>query len=576
MARIPKYESNVSSQLGSSGRLEGNAPAGAFGAYTAKAQEVRAKTIGDIGDIVTERAIKLKELQDYNDAMAEYTKANGTVREYLNNSILSRKGKDAQGAVADIGDFMDKVYRESGDKILQPRTKEFFNKQWGQYREENLNTVSKHQASQFRVYLEENAGATLKNFIEDTAVDPYNEEKRQRSLNSGLSIIQSNFGGYGDEVVASKFLDYSDELYANNVQKMMLGNPVQAMQFYTANAEKMKASTKNVLSKQLQDAVIKYTSQGIADGVFAGGGSYGDMVNKTKDIKDPYLREAVTERLNTLYNQKERADKELQDNMVKGFFQEIEYKNAPTMNDIPANLPDYYKNVARSYINKVNSGSLSTDYQTYYWLRDNMDKTTDLYLYRDKLDNTRFRELLALQKGLPEGAKAGKVNKIGEPALSDVKEVFELLKGEKYDSDIGGFNDFYQFIIRNTPKDKPLTEKDIYEVGGRYFRKGKVGTNWFGSIKGEIAYNESGLFKPKLTEREEEITSSKPFINIASKHQIDIKDTSASISYLQGYYIPAEAYLTEKGIPLTEKNLSIAIAKAMTGQLDLSKYRTTK
>lgn len=591
--KIPTYERTISSDLANGARVQGGADANAFGYAEGRALENKANSLSNVanaidhaGDVISNRALELKVTYDKNRVLEDISKTRIAVNEYMTQLGSQRTGKNAKGFTAQVKEDLIKFKAEAIKGLDSGFQRKLFEENWLNDNENYITKAANHESTEYKKYIEDNTKSTLTNLSNEIASDPYNNERFKYNLEMGFGLIDTNFGPYGEETVLEQKRKWSSASYAGAVGTMVVNDPYKADEFFKANKQFIEPETRNKLDKQIKEEVIKRKSQAIADSIYSKGAGYGDAISKANNIKDVDLRESTVKRLDLLYGQKEKEEKQRDETLIYGVYDDVTRNPDFSLDAIPNNLPPAHKTALQNYIIKKNSGRLNTNWNVYMDLRDRLisgeANLNDIISSMDNLSDIHRRELEEYAKK-SEKQREERIAKADPKLASTIKDVWEKhenktfnSKKEKHNISLKQFEDFVYNNYDYGSKEEPY--RNIVKLAEEYYRKGKVPVKkWYGDSTETITYGEAlnrGLvdisnkynkkdsFSMELTKAEEEnIYSTDEYQRVSSSFKLENQDDHAV--FINTYYIPAIKILQRTGREVNIDNITTLISKKL-------------
>lgn len=540
MPTVPKLESNVTQNVTNLGRVNTQVDLG---------DQQIGQAFGKAVDILQnekDRADRLEVMR----VDRELTQLEINMLHDKNNGALFKKGKDAFALPEEI----DKTYQEESAKIKESlggmKQKMIFDKIAADRKLSIDQTIQRHVGTQIREYDAQETDSYIKTQRDYALDNAYDSTKVDKAIGSQVMAITAHAqnNGLGPEFIKQKTQDIESKTHAAVIGKMInTGDDITAEQYYGKVKDRLSGDEKAAVEKDLEIASLRGKSQRTADEIWSGSKSYGQALDKVKDIEDPKLRDATQERINQLNHQKkiQEAERDKQYNIMST---NIIDKTGSTAS-IPPAIWQTFSNTERasleSYANMRRGGKerQDNDPRIYDDLQNLKAIAPDKFL---EIDFTNPKYLTGLKSSTREQfsktqaeMRAGKGK---DGSVSDMQIMNDSLKlmGIKKDSDDGiAFRRMVDEQIEEFSKanGKKPSNKELRQITDAL--SVEVITD-----KGVLWDTKKRLFQLKDADLQKEFE-----VEIPERKKKDI-----------------EKFLNKKGIPVNDKNVREYYKKVLEAQ----------
>lgn len=410
-------------------RVSTSAPIEAFGGGRAAENVTRqAQNLGEQAIQTIEKnqalAAKLaKEEKDKADDVATQDAYTRTVqlRNRLmydpENGAMNRKGKDAFGAGEEYGKQFEAGADEIENSLTNPEQKALYKRiREGEARDLDSN-LTRHTFAQAQAYDEETTAASVSTTREDAVMNYQDPGKVGMSINRQKVLIESNGkrNGQPAEMIKQKQMAAESTTHEAVINRMLAnGQDLMASDYYKNIKGSIHGDAVAQVERNLQEGSIRGESQRQAVKIYTTNNDLTSALQAVDKIKDPKIQDATRDRVKQKFLEKEQAKDAAEEQTFRSAFSIVE--KTRNKDDIPPDQWDQLsparKNSITEYLEKAaKKEGVQTDWDAYYNLKQMAaspalrDKfmQTDLLLYRPKLADAEFKELVNAQSDGKKG-----------------------------------------------------------------------------------------------------------------------------------------------------------------------------
>jgi hypothetical protein len=413
MPRAPSYERQARVQPIRGGTINVRTDPRDFGAGVGAAVSVAAF------DVVRQEVDRADEIA--------FTAASSRLKARANKMLydpqegaLAKKGKDSFDLPSTVMPEFDQAAGDIAAELTTDRQKLAYSKAVAQVRMDVDLAVQRHVYAERREYDKLETEGLISTARSDAVHNYADPERvmRELQIQTQTIIAHAKRNGVGAEATrvaveqtrSKTLLDVIERAATDNNDKV-------AKVYYEEGKSFLKGDDQTKAAKLVEETSLRGESQRVADELLSteGENSSAQLAKKIKDIKDPKLRDLVQNRIDAELNRREQRQAEEREDLFMGALNMIE--RGSSFADLSASAVaqlNYNQRAAlRSYQKSLAKGqNIETDWELYYRLKTmgTTDATlgefakTDLMQYRHKLDDTEFKELVALQGSYRKGA----------------------------------------------------------------------------------------------------------------------------------------------------------------------------
>jgi hypothetical protein len=244
----------------------------------------------------------------------------------------------------------------------------------------------------------------------------------QRSIDTQKSVIleHANRMGLPPEYVQMKTKEVESQTHSTVINRMLSnGQDKLASQYFAANREVFTGKDIIQVEKALEEGSLRGESQRLSDEIMGKTKTMTAALEEAREIKDPKLRDAVTERVRGEFSLKKAAEAEDQEKRFQSYADIIE-KNGGRPDQSGGLLPPAQwmaldlkeRQALETRAKQLREGiPPSTDWAKYYELKTLATNSStreeflreNLMVYRPNMADAEFKELVNLQQQLRSG-----------------------------------------------------------------------------------------------------------------------------------------------------------------------------
>lgn len=459
-----------------------------------------------------------------------------TQKVYSKDGALNKKGKDSFDLPNQINEDYDKSYNEIANGLNNDRQRFMFNRIAAERKQSIDRTIERHVSTEIREYDAQETDAYIKSQRERAFANPYDQGVIDGAINSQVIAVAkfAEDNGLGPEYIKQKLQDVEGQTHAAVISRMInQDNDLAADEYYKKNKDRLGKYAADV-EKEVEHSSLRGNSQRNADVIWKSAKSYGDAIEKAKEIESPKLRDATIDRIGQLNQQKRINDSE-REKQYNIFSTNIIDKTGST-DGIPRSIWNTFSNTERAsleaYANMRRGGKEKQENDPYIYddLRNLKTIAPDKFM---EIDFTNAKYLSGLKPGTRE---------------QFVKEQAEMRSGKKSDgsmSDISIMNESLKLMKIKPDSEDGITFKRMVDDRIEEFSK-------------------SNGKKPSNKELREitdalsvEVITDKGILWDSKKRLFQLKgnDPLEGIDIRPKDKANVENFLKKKGIPATDKNV---------------------
>lgn len=303
MPTVPKLEQNVGQNITNLGRVNTQVDLGAR----------------ELGNVFNQAAGVLQNEKDRGDRLEvmrvdrELTELETRLMYDKQNGAMFRKGKDAFNLPEEI----DTTYQEQAAKIKESlsntRQKAIFDRLSGERKGSINRSIEKHVGNEIKNYELQETDNYIKTQRDYAIVNAYEPEKVRQAVEMQKTAIalHAQNNGLGPEFIKQKTMEIESKTHAAVIGRMVnSGDDIAAENYFNSVKDSLTGDELPAVEKELEIATLRGKSQRAADVIWTNSKSYGQAIEKTKEIEDPKLRDATQDRIGQLYQQKKVQEQE--------------------------------------------------------------------------------------------------------------------------------------------------------------------------------------------------------------------------------------------------------------------------
>jgi hypothetical protein len=407
-AGVFEAEAGLALTRGRNAQMTGNAIAG-FGDTITRAGSV----LGQIAQAEQQRADEVALLDADNKLSAwERTRLYDP-----NGGALATKGRDSFGLPESVAGEFEQAAGEIEKGLGTDRQRRAFQRVKGNRSAQIDLTLRRHVLGEMQAYEAGELKAFVDNSLSDMAANATDPRRAGFELAKAVDAVQRSGPrlGLGPEQIEAQVGAIRTKGHVGVIESLISqGQPGAARAYFEEAKEQINGDAITRVEKVLREGTIRKQSQTLVDKIVAEGGTLTEQRNKAKAIDDPDVRDSVTQRLEHEAVVRERADREANENLLRGVYAVVEESGGDVSVVEPALWAQLdAKDLAgiRAYARGIAKGEpVETDLETYYALMNRAVSTNKGFLtenllrYKGKLSEGDFQQMANLQRSLRENA----------------------------------------------------------------------------------------------------------------------------------------------------------------------------
>lgn len=373
----------------------------------------------NIGEPATQIGIALfTKMQDDERKAADETallKAQNQLSEWTNqtlydpnNGAFAKKGQDALPLPEQVREGFTQKASEIGAALSTPEQRSGWarmqEREWEsidlQVRRHVFGEMQSYRAGELKAAVANSTDAAIR-----SAQDPLLVGEHLAKAVTAIHAVGPSLG-LGKEAIEEQVRATQTGVHIGVINQLLaLDQDKNAAEYFAHVKDQIAGDRLDQVQKAIEAGNLRGESQRTADKIIAAGGTLSEQLEKAKGL-EPKLRDEVQQRIEHAQALKDRADKEAEDQQIRGAFDVVE--KTGDVNKIPPAIWSTFgggtRAALRNYAEHLVKGEpVQTDLPTYYSL---MQQAADdpaafvgqnLLNYRAKLGEAEFKQLTALQ-----------------------------------------------------------------------------------------------------------------------------------------------------------------------------------
>ena len=273
---------------------------------------------------------------------------------------LAKRGKDAFSLAEPTLAAFDTKAGEIEKGLTSEEQKTAFRLLAGQRRIEVEKQVQRHISGEMKAYAEEANKASLESTLNNVISHHQDPDRIEQERKFGLAVIMSDTANKGlpPEAVKMKVATWDSMIQRAVIEKLTVDNPVKALEYFTANKDRMLPTDATKVESALKPLVKEVEINAAVDEVFAAAlptATRAELVATVQQkYKDkPWRKEAESE-IRRLHADREAAQKEVveaAESKVYAIIAKVKLDGkVPKKGDVP---PDVWAELAKVAPEKV-------------------------------------------------------------------------------------------------------------------------------------------------------------------------------------------------------------------------------
>jgi len=329
------------------------------------------------------------------------------------NGAMNRKGKDAFGVGQEYGQQFNKGADQIESSLATDEQRAMYQKIRQQELRDLDGNLTRHTFQQAQEYDQETTISGIKTTQEDAVMNYQDPGKVDQALKIQNALIDSHGAraGQAPEVISQRKAEAASKTYEAVIQRMLAnGQDLAASEYYNKIKGSIVGQDATQVETALQEGSLRGESQRQAGSIVSKHSNMTSALAEVDKIQDPKIQDATRERVKQRFAEREQAQQYAGEQAFRSAYSIVE--KSRNKDDIPpgqwAAMSPAQKNSIESYLK---SDKVETDWNEYYNLkqmaatpamRDKFMKT-DLLIYRAKLGDTEFKELVNAQGDARKG-----------------------------------------------------------------------------------------------------------------------------------------------------------------------------
>jgi hypothetical protein len=352
-----------------------------------------------------------------------------------NSGALTKHGEDAFPLPEQTADAFHQKANEIADTLTNDKQKQAFARISSSEWQSTDLQVRQHVFKEIQGYQANELQATVKNAADDAVRNAGNVPLIAQNLAKAESAITSMGPqlGIGPEQQKEQILAMRSGVHTGVISQLLAtGQEQQAQAYFEETKDQISADHLDDVQRALEVGKVRGEAQKTSDDIIAKGGTLTEQMARARDISDPKVREEVEQRLSRNDTLMERAQREQQQQTMRGAYDIID-RTGDVANIPPAvwaTLDGGTRSAMREYADRLAKGTpAKTDWPTYYGLMQKAAddpegfSTTNLLKSRAALGDTEFKQLTEMQGAIVKGDR----NRAEASGLGDYRQRDQIL-----------------------------------------------------------------------------------------------------------------------------------------------------
>lgn len=263
MARVPTYERQVTANPVDGTKQQANVSPDAFGAAQGRALQGLGNQIQQTGNVLAQHAQRLQAEYDESVITGVTNDADERARDMF-DKYEQLSGKDA----VDNHDAFAKDYEDmlkTVAKDLSPRQARIWERISSQKLNSGLNRAASHNATQRRVWHDQEDTARLKNLTDNAVGQAFNDHEVGLNMELGKRTVRAmaDRNGWDDEMTKRSLAEYETNLHKQVITARLATNPASAREYFNAHKKEILGGVRADLEEALKEGTIREQSQAL-------------------------------------------------------------------------------------------------------------------------------------------------------------------------------------------------------------------------------------------------------------------------------------------------------------------------
>lgn len=417
MPTVPRYSPQADQARTPTVRIDPNQPIETFGGGAAAAAVPGA--IIAAGDRFQKYVKEAKAEADDVAATSAYEKLVKKKNELIwdgQNGAVNKKGKDALGVMQEYGPQFEEYHAQIQSELSNEDQRRAVSKLYARENLEFTNTLQKHVFTESKNLTDMTTAAAIQATQDDAILNYQNPGKVQEALARQKELLNKKavINGYSPEIIAEQSKEEESKTHAGIVERMLAnGEDLTAQKYYEQVKSGLVAPVAVKLDAAVQEGSIRGESQRQSSDIMSKYGSdQKKALEAARQIEHPRVQEETVQEIKRRFAENEqikKANEELLFTTAANTAEKTKDRPDPS---VWAGLTLQQRNAIDNRIEQLRKGlQPQTDWESFYDLRTQastpelQDKflQTNLLMYRSKLADSEFKELITVQTALRKG-----------------------------------------------------------------------------------------------------------------------------------------------------------------------------
>jgi hypothetical protein len=405
------------------GQMSAAATAASEGAGIQRAKMETAGAVADVGERVSRfGASMFARMQEQERDAADQTAllaADNQLADWKNKRLFdpkdgafTLKGENALPLPEQLKGEFDKLSGEIEAGLSTDRQRAAYQRLKGQEWQGIDLQVRRHVFGEMQNYRASELEGLVGNSINAAVQSALDPKLVAVNLDKAVTAIKTTGPGLGlgPEAIAAKVQAVQSQTHVGVISTLLAKeNDQAASAYFEATKGQIDGDKQDGIIKALDEGTLRGSSQREADKIIGEGGTLTEQRAKAKALTDPKLRDQVEQRLEHNDAVMDREQREATESAMRGGYDILDQTGDVTK--IPPALWTSYSGGTRSAmmeyaIKRAKGTPVETDYPTFYSLMQHAGDhpetfaSVNLLQYRNKLDDSEFKQLAGLQLSL--------------------------------------------------------------------------------------------------------------------------------------------------------------------------------
>lgn len=358
-------------------------------------------------------ATGVARLQDKRNADQIFQAENALRTDYLNfeNGLKERRGVNAWGATKDAAKWFDDEVTKRSSALENSTQREIFGRTAATLRLQSIDQISRHEATEQRVSVEESAKASMLSSISLAAANPTDTNVAATSRDDILKRMQvtSQLNGWTPERRQFEERQMLTNLHSQVIQARIDTDPDGARQYFEAHKAEIDGTKADAIGKMIETGTLRAKAQTAVDSIMVKGLNRAEALAEARKSFTGAEEDEVVQRINARYADHEatlqQAEREAADEAWDIFARSGTVSSLPVelLNRVDGRTLIALKREERA---RVSGSDIETDWNRYEELRTLAREkpanfaALDLRQEFGRMNPTERRALISLQDSI--------------------------------------------------------------------------------------------------------------------------------------------------------------------------------